>query len=109
RKWGRLNYINPPFYQVQEWTMKAIKECRSHDCTCVFFFPSRTSSRYWEENVYANADEIRFVSGSIRFPAYPKNCPFPMCFLVFRSGPRIRGEIAPAPPRPDRDILTDEE
>ena len=109
RKWGRLNYINPPFDQVQEWTLKAIKECRSHDCTCVFFFPSRTSSRYWEENVYANADEIRFVSGSIRFPAYPKNCPFPMCFLVFRSGPRIRGEIAPAPPRPDRDILTDEE
>lgn len=109
RRWGRLNYINPPFDQVKEWTLKAIEECRNHECTCVFFFPARTSSRYWEESVYTYADEIRFVTGSIRFPAYDKNCPFPMCMLVFKSGPRVNGGINPPVQRPARDILSEHE
>lgn len=107
RDWEPVNYINPPFNAMPAWIEKGLDEVRRTGSTAVFFFPSRTSSRYWEPTVFAQADEIRFVTGSIRFKGYDKNCPFPMVIVVVRPSPRLHGLVRPQVPRKPLDFLTD--
>lgn len=67
--WGKSNYVNPPYSEIKEWMLKAIKEMKKGNKT-VFLIPLRMSTKYWEELVYPYASEIRPIAGYIKFKGY---------------------------------------
>lgn len=105
--WKGVTYINPPFKELSKWLAKGVCECKK-GVTCVFLCPAETAARYWENIVYTHADQIRFLSGQIRFVGYEKNTGQRICLIVYRPESRMGG-----PPRTPRDIsrdyLTDDE
>jgi hypothetical protein len=109
RPWGKLNYCNPPFKEAEAWVAKAVYETQTRGCTSVLLFPARTGSRYWEDGIFNRASEIRFVTGSIRFPQYDRNSPFAICIVIYRDGPNVHGKVGDPPPKVPRDIIDRED
>ena len=92
---AKVAYCNPPYgREISKWLKKAYEESQK-GCTVVCLIPSRTDTRYWESNVM-KADEIRFVTGRLKFinkdlPSFREDgnykissAPFPSAIVVFR-------------------------
>jgi hypothetical protein len=69
--WGKSNYVNPPYSNIQGFMEKAIEEMKNGNLT-VFLIPLRMASRYWEKLVYPYAAEVRPLAGYIKFKGYEK-------------------------------------
>jgi hypothetical protein len=80
--WGRSNFVNPPYDQVQQWLRKALTEYQLGNKS-VFLIPFRPSRKYWFDLIYPNAQQVLLLEGGIRFDGYSQNAPMPMAIVVF--------------------------
>lgn len=69
--WGKSNYVNPPYSNIQSFMKKAVEEMKKGNLT-VFLIPLRMGSRYWERLVIPYASEVRPIAGYIKFKGYEK-------------------------------------
>ena len=96
-EWGAVNYVNPPYNNIEPWCVKAVEESRKGK-TCLLFVPVRTGSRYWQNYVYPYADQIRFITGRIIFKGYEKPSPHHLALIVYLPNFRITQSPPPALP-----------
>lgn len=80
--WGRSNFVNPPFNDIESWLSKGIQEFNKGK-TCVFLITARTNTRYWHKLVFPFASEIRFVEGKVKFEGYKEGYPVPVCIVIY--------------------------
>lgn len=75
-------WLNPPYgKKIGEFMKKAADE--SIACTVVCLIPARTDTEWWDKWVM-KADEIRFITGRLKFSGSKNSAPFPSCIVVFR-------------------------
>jgi len=87
--WQRkLVWLNPPYSQLRypkkyPWLPKAARNCR-----CVALLPSRTSSRWWQNDVAGEAQMVVFLCGRVWHVGYEWGSPFHqvLAFYGFSSG-----------------------
>src|ERR1051326_5430354 len=61
-KWGKINYMNPPYgREIGKWIKKA-----SENPITVCLLPARTDTRWFWDYIY-NKAEIRFIKGRLKF------------------------------------------
>lgn len=77
-----MNWVNPPYNDLNPWLHKAILE-KTKGNSSVVLIPVRTSTRYWHELVLPYADDIYFLQGRLTFQGYNKAAPFDCCLLLF--------------------------
>lgn len=78
---GEIVFMNPPYgREIGYWIRKAVKSY----ATVVCLIPARTDTKYWHEWIFPYADEIRFLSGRVRFQGGKYSAPFPSAIVVFR-------------------------
>ncbi len=81
-EWGSVNYVNPPYSQIEQWIKKGWQEFRKGK-TVVFLIPSRTDTTWWHKYVM-KATEIRFIQGRLKFGDAKNSAPFPSAVVIFR-------------------------
>ena len=81
---GETVYINPPYENLKPWVMKACEE-RDKGVTVVGLFPVRTHTQWFQDYVFQEADEIRFLQGCLKFEGYQTRCPFGSCIVVYKG------------------------
>lgn len=64
-EWGSVNFINPPYSEIQPWITKAIEQHKLGK-TSVMLLPSDTSVK-WFKDAFDSCNEVRFISGRISF------------------------------------------
>jgi hypothetical protein len=78
-KWGRCNYMNPPYgREIGKWVKKA-----SENKMTVCLLPARTDTRWFHDYIYGKA-EIRFIKGRLKFGGSKNSAPFPSMIVIFR-------------------------
>lgn len=87
-EWGPVNYVNPPYNDIEPWCIKAVDEGRKGK-TSILLVPVRTGTRYWQHYVYPYADELRFITGKIIFKGYDNPSPHHLVLIVYRPNYRI--------------------
>lgn len=86
---GKAAWLNPPYgREIGNWVRKAYESSVEHGTTVVVLVPSRTDTRWWQDWAM-KADEIRLVSGRLKFVGAPTSAPFPSAVLVFRPRPDV--------------------
>jgi len=81
--WGKTNYVNPPYNDITQWVTKALSERDEHGSTSVFLIPFRPHTKYFEELIATNADEIRFFRHKFAFKGY-KRASLAVSLVIFR-------------------------
>ena len=84
-KWGKMNFVNPPYSDIKDWVEKAYSESLQNRAS-VMLIPSRTDTRWWHDFVML-ADEIRFIKGRLKFDEHKNPAPFPSCLVIFNGKP----------------------
>jgi len=79
--WGKINFVNPPYKQIDKWIKKAFLEWQKGKVV-VLLIPSRTDTRWWHDYIM-KADEIRFIRGRLKFSDHKNPAPFPSAIVVF--------------------------
>lgn len=83
-KWGRSNYVNPPYgRELPKWVARGYEEYMRGN-TVVFLIPSRTDTKWWHEYCM-NATEIRFIKGRLKFDDQENSAPFPSAIVIFKN------------------------
>jgi len=86
--WRGVCWMNPPYgREIGKWVKKAW-ESAEQGATVVCLLPARTDTRWWHTYVM-QAQEIRFVSGRLKFGGARNSAPFPSAVVVFRPGGRL--------------------
>lgn len=66
-KWGKRNFVNPPYSKVSEFLNKAWDEINNGNAElCVFLTFSNTDTRWFHNSIY-NKTTIRFIKGRLKF------------------------------------------
>jgi phage N-6-adenine-methyltransferase len=66
-KWGKRNFINPPYSNVEGWLKKAHLEIKNGNADlCVFLVFANTDTK-WFHNYCYNKAELRFIKGRLCF------------------------------------------
>src|SRR3990167_9253046 len=81
--WGKSNFVNPPFSQIDKWVKKGFEEDQKGKCV-VFLIASRTDTRWWHDYCM-KASEIRFIKGRLKFEGAKHSAPFPSCLVIFKD------------------------
>ncbi|MEP0264204.1 phage N-6-adenine-methyltransferase [Dokdonia sp.] len=85
---GETVFVNPPYGRdIVHWVRKANQEAQK-GTTIVMLLPARTSTRWFHDWIYNDADEIRFVKGRLCFllnGEHKGSAPFPSCVVVFNG------------------------
>jgi hypothetical protein len=81
--WKEVNYVNPPYNEIEPWFNKAITEMLQHRRTSVFLVPARPGTRYWQRTVYRYATELRWITGKIIFKTYTTPPAHNLAIIVF--------------------------
>jgi phage N-6-adenine-methyltransferase len=91
QKWTGSVWMNPPYQRrvLELWVAKAAKEA-SNGATVVALIPARTDTIWWHEHVMAEAAEVRFVRGRLKFGDGRAPAPFPSAIVVYKP---TRGEL----------------
>ena len=82
--WQRVNYMNPPYSQMEVWLKKAVTEWKKKK-TVVCLLPARTNTNWFHDICIKYASEIRFIRQGIKFKGYKKKSPFPVALCIFRA------------------------
>ena len=66
--WGRSNFVNPPYSRElkDKFVKKALSESKKGKL-CVILLPVRTSTILFQDVIFPNAHEIRFLRGRLSF------------------------------------------
>ena len=88
-KWGKRNFVNPPYSNVTGFLKKAHKELKNGNADlCVFLVFSNTDTK-WFHNYCYNQSELRFIKGRLKFVdenGETKNSAMrPSMIVIFRS------------------------
>jgi len=90
---ARAAFCNPPYTRtnggLDAWLANARVEA-ARDVTVVLLVPARTDDGWWVRHVL-HADEVRFISGRLRFGNATEPAPFPSAVIVFRPPTRYAG------------------
>ena len=80
---GERVFMNPPYGRTElpRWIRKAY-DAAHEGATVVGLIPARTDTRAWHECI-ANAAEVRFVKGRLRFGDGRYPAPFPSAIVVW--------------------------
>lgn len=78
-------FLNPPYgNEMQAWMKKATDEANK-GATVVCLVHARTDTRWFQDFVLPNANEIRFIRGRVKFGDGKQSCPFPSIIIVFKN------------------------
>jgi len=80
-EWGKCNFVNPPYNQLDKWVAKAYVESLKGKIV-VMLIPSRTDTKWWHTYIM-KAKEIRFIQGRLCFNDDNKPAPFPSAIIIF--------------------------
>jgi phage N-6-adenine-methyltransferase len=79
---GEAVFMNPPYgREIARWVKKA-HESAQEGATVVGLIPARPDTRYWHDYI-ANAAEVRFLRGRLRFGDGRYPAPFPSAIVVW--------------------------
>lgn len=80
-KWGKINYMNPPYgREIVKWVKKA-----SENPLTVCLLPARTDTRWFWDYIYNKPNvEIRFIKGRLKFGGGKNSAPFPSMIVIFK-------------------------
>lgn len=81
-KWGKSNYINPPYSDPYPWVSRALDETKNGNSS-LLLIPVRTDNEYWRELIFPFAESIEFLSSKIQFKGYKQTFPFPLALVRF--------------------------
>lgn len=84
--WGTINFVNPPYSDVKPWLERGLKEKKKGNSS-VFLIPLRPTTKYWNELVFPNADQIFVFRDKVKFEGYAKPLPLDLSIVVFRPEP----------------------
>ena len=85
QEWKGTCWMNPPYgRQISLWVKKALDSARG-GATVVCLLPARTDTAWWHGYVIAQAAEVRFIRGRLRFGGSKSNAPFPSAVVVFKE------------------------
>ena len=96
--WGHENadvvaYANPPYGKgIRDWLAKAIHERDNNNVTSVFLLPVRSDTSWYHEFVLAEASEIRFIRGRLKFEGTESSAPFPSMIVIYYPKPKPKSE-----------------
>lgn len=82
-EWGDCCFVNPPFNDTQNWVKKGMEEWKKGK-TIVFLVGARINSKYWFEEIWPQASEIRFLN-RITFAGYKEKSPMPVAVVIFKK------------------------
>ena len=72
-KWGRVNYVNPPFEITSAFAFRAVEQAKEHGARTVLICPVATNSRWFNELVKTrHLLAIVFLREGMRFDGYNK-------------------------------------
>ena len=67
RKWGKRNFVNPPYSNVIGFLQKAHQELKNGNADlCVFLTFSNTDTKWFHNYCYGKG-ELRFIKGRLKF------------------------------------------
>ena len=91
-RWGKRNFVNPPYNSVGAWLQKAVDEAEEHDAESLFLIPARTWTAWFHDWVVPCASLVRFLRGVVAFGGYrtPLSTPLMLVLIETRAG-RGRG------------------
>jgi hypothetical protein len=91
--WNGSVFCNPPHAHTRKWLLKGLEEIKLNNADfVVYLIPVRPETKYFQELVFGQADEIRFVRGKLRFEDQRHKegdvynhagAPFPVCVVVY--------------------------
>lgn len=81
-EWGKSNFVNPPFSNIEQWVKKAVVEMKKGKMS-VFLIPLRTNSLYWETYIYPNCTGFYTLPRSLCFGDHRKPLPIPLGLVIF--------------------------
>jgi phage N-6-adenine-methyltransferase len=91
QEWAGVCWMNPPYGRlIAKWVRKARLSAQK-GATVVALLPARTDTRWWQDDV-AQASEIIFLRGRLKFGKASASAPFPSAIAVFC--PAMRRERA---------------
>ena len=73
-EWGKSNYVNPPYNNIEPFLEKAVEQLEKGRLS-VFLIPLKPHTKYWEKYVFPFATEIRFCK-RITFEGFIFHFPF---------------------------------
>tara|TARA_R100000654_G_scaffold68653_2_gene97743 strand:- start:2616 stop:3053 length:438 start_codon:yes stop_codon:yes gene_type:complete len=66
-KWGKRNFVNPPYSNVKGFLIKAHEEIKNGNAElCVFLTFANTDTKWFHDYCYGYG-EIRFIKGRLKF------------------------------------------
>lgn len=76
---GKRVFCNPPYgLTISKWLERGLDAE-----IAVFLIPARTDTQWFHNIVLANAKEIRFIKGRLKFGEAINNAPFPSMIVIF--------------------------
>jgi len=79
-KWGKLNYVNPPFNNIGRWLAKAVEQYLANGSCSVFLIPLRPHRLYFQR-YSAHYSFVEYLAEGVIFKGYKKPIPHSMCLL----------------------------
>ena len=82
--WCGNIFVNPPYgNEIGKWTRKGKHELASGNAkVIVWLVPARTDTRWFQDDLLPDAQEIRFVRGRLHFDDAEQGAPFPSLIVV---------------------------
>ena len=90
--WESVNYVNPPYSEVEKWVKKAINEME-FGRKSILLIPARTNNKYWRDLVFPNCSEIRFIYNGIKFGEYKRPLRVPLAIVIFDPITKSKNKI----------------
>ena len=81
--WAGVCWMNPPYGRgIGQWIRKA-HTAALDGATVVCLVPARTDTAWWQDYC-ANAADVRFLRGRLKFGGCKNSAPFPSAVVVFQ-------------------------
>ncbi len=84
-EWGKSNYVNPPYSDVERWLEKAVIEYKKGK-KIALLIPFRPHRRYWFKHVFPHAASILIPYQGVTFQGYKHPPPFTVSLVLFGHG-----------------------
>jgi hypothetical protein len=88
-RWGRNNFVNPPFDNIEPFIKKALELRDKHGTKSTFIVPLRPTSLYWRRYVWNEASSIGIFQDRVRFAGFKRKLNVPLAVVVFGDGKKM--------------------
>lgn len=90
-EWKELNFVNPPYSEIDKWVDKAIEESKKQK-ESTLLIPARTDTM-WFKKLYDHGVLIQLLNGRLKFNDGKYVAPFPSMLVTIPSYPRYSTNI----------------